>query len=144
MLHIYRQVTGLQKYSTFVLTKERQNEEQFPFPDVELIPKAGKNFIKRFFLKYIRRLPPVYYRGELQVLIKILKRHPADLMHIYFGHTGVHLLPFVKEWKSPCVVSFHGMDIQPRPQSEGYDDQMAELLQTAPLTLARSKSLLQG
>jgi colanic acid/amylovoran biosynthesis glycosyltransferase len=144
MLHIYRQVTGLRRHRTFVMTRERMCEEQFPFPDVELIPRARKNFLKRFYMKYIRRLPPVYYRGELQVLIKILKRHPADLMHIYFGHTGVHLLPFVKEWKSPCVVSFHGMDIQPRPQMEGYDDQMADLLQTVPLALARSNSLLQG
>ena len=61
-------------------------------------------------------------------------------MHIYFGHTGVHLLPFIQEWDKPCVVSFHGMDIQPRPQQEGYDAQMQELLQTVPLVLARSDS----
>ena len=65
------------------------------------------------------RRPPVYYRGELQVLIQLLKRRPADLMHVYFGHTGVHLLPFIQEWTRPCVVSFHGMDIQPRPEQEG-------------------------
>ena len=142
MLHIYRQVTGLRRYRTFVMTRERLCADQFPFPDVEMVPRARKNFLKRFYLKYIRRLPPVYYRGELQVLIKLLKRRPADVMHIYFGHTGVHLLPFVKEWKSPCVVSFHGMDIQARPKMEGYDAHMAELLQTVPLVLARSKSLM--
>jgi colanic acid/amylovoran biosynthesis glycosyltransferase len=60
---------------------------------------------------------------------------------VYFGHTGVHLLPFIQEWKHPAVVSFHGMDIQPRPEQAGYDDQMRELLQTVPLVLARSKSL---
>jgi colanic acid/amylovoran biosynthesis glycosyltransferase len=141
MLHIYRQVTALQRYSTFVLTKERQNEEQFPFPDVELIPKARKNFIKRFFLKYIRRLPPVYYRGELQVLIKIFKRRPADLMHVYFGHTGVHLLPFLQEWEQPCVVSFHGADVMLRPGQAEYDGNLRELLQAVPLVLARSASL---
>ncbi len=141
MLHIYRQVTGLRRYSTFVLTKERQNPEQFPFPDVELIPKARKNFIKRFFLKYIRRLPPVYYRGELQVLIKLLKRRPADLMHVYFGHTGVHLLPFIQEWEKPTVVSFHGADIMLRPGQAEYDDNLRALLQTVPLVLARSASL---
>jgi colanic acid/amylovoran biosynthesis glycosyltransferase len=63
-------------------------------------------------------------------------------MHIYFGHTGVHLLPFIKEWKQPSVISFHGMDIQPRPDQEGYDEQMAELLRTVPLVLARSHSLM--
>ena len=109
---------------------------------MELIPRARKNFLKRFWLKYIRRLPPVYYRGELQVLIKLLRRRPADLMHIYFGHTGVHLLPFIEEWEQPCVVSFHGMDIQPRPLQEGYDAQMQRLLQVVPLVLARSHSLL--
>ncbi len=91
----------------------------------------------------MRRLPPVYYRGELQVLIKLLQRRPADLMHIYFGHTGVHLLPFIQEWDKPCVVSFHGMDIQPRPEQPGYDEQMRTMLQTVPLVLARSQSLAE-
>jgi colanic acid/amylovoran biosynthesis glycosyltransferase len=103
MRHIYRQVTGLRRYDTFVMTRERMSEDRFPFAAdrIELIPRARKNFIKRFWLKYVRQLPPVYYRGELQVLIKLLKRRPANLMHAYFGHTGVHLLPFIKEWDCP-------------------------------------------
>ena len=141
MRHIYRQVIGLRRYQTFIMTRERKCAAEFPFPDIELIPRARKNFLKRFYLKYVRRLPPVYYRGELQVLIKLLRRRPADLMHVYFGHTGVHLLPFIQEWEKPCVVSFHGMDIQPRPDQPGYDEQMRELLRTAPLVLARSESL---
>lgn len=144
MRHIYRQVTGLKRYETFVMTRERMQEKEFPFENVELIPRARKNFIKRFWLKYVMRKPPVYYRGELQVLLKMLKRRPADLMHVYFGHTGVHLLPFIQEWNKPCVVSFHGMDIQPRPEQEGFDAQMQQLLQTVPLVLARSHSLLKG
>ncbi len=142
MRHIYRQVSGLQRWRTFILTRERKCEDEFPFPDVELIPRARKNFVKRFWLKYVQRMAPVYYRGELQEVLKLMERRPADLMHIYFGHTGVHLLPFIKEWDKPCVVSFHGMDIQPRPDQPGYDEQMVELLQTAPLLLARSHSLM--
>ncbi len=144
MRHIYRQVTGLRRYETFVMTRERQCEAAFPFDDIEVIPRARKNFLKRFYLKYVRKLPPVYYRGELQVLIKIFRRRPADLLHAYFGHTGVHLLPFIEEWDKPCVVSFHGMDILARPQQEGYDDQLRRLLQTVPLVLARSRSLLRA
>ena len=76
-------------------------EDRYPFPNeqLEMIPRARKNFIKRFYLKYIAHKPPVYYRGELQVLIKMLKRRPADVMHVYFGHTGVHLLPLIEEWR---------------------------------------------
>ncbi len=144
MRHIYRQVTGLRRYKTFVLTRERTEAERYPFDDVETLPRARKNFAKRFWLKYVRRLPPVHYRGELQVVIKALERRPADLMHVYFGHTGVHLLPFIKEWNRPTVVSFHGMDIQPRPQQPGYDEMMRELLRVLPLVLARSRSLFDA
>lgn len=143
MRHIYRQVAGLQRYETFIVTRERMCEDKFPFEQIELLPRARKNFIKRFWLKYIQRLPPVYYRGELQVILKLLERRPADVMHIYFGHTGVHLLPLIQEWPRPCVVSFHGMDIQERPQQPGYDDGMRELLRIAPLVLARSLSLME-
>lgn len=141
MRHIYRQVTGLRRYETFVLTRERLGDADFPFEAVETLPRARKNFVKRFWLKYVAQKPAVYYRGELQVILKLLRRRPADLMHIYFGHTGVHLLPFVEEWNRPCVVSFHGMDIQARPAQEGYDAQMRALLQKVPLVLARSQSL---
>ena len=35
MLHIYRQITGLQRYDTFVICKERQSEDLYPMPDDE-------------------------------------------------------------------------------------------------------------
>jgi len=142
MLHIYRQVTGLQRYGTFIVAKERTSAERFPFPDIELVPrKPRKNFIRRFYLKHVRKLPPLYYRGEMQGLMRIFRRREADLMHIYFGHTGVHLLPFIKGWGKPCVVSFHGADVMPRDHQPAYDGQLRELLRVTPLVLARSLSL---
>jgi len=118
MLHIYRQVTGLRRYETFIVAKERTSVERFPFPDIEMVPrKPRKNFIRRFWLKHVRHLPALYYRGEMQGMMKIFRRRRADLMHIYFGHTGVHLLPFIKGWGKPCVVSFHGADVMPRERA---------------------------
>jgi colanic acid/amylovoran biosynthesis glycosyltransferase len=144
MLHIYRQVTGLQRYETFIVAKERTSVERFPFPDIEMVPrKPRKNFIRRFWLKHVRHLPALYYRGEMQGLMRIFRRRNADLMHIYFGHTGVHLLPFVKGWGKPCVVSFHGADVMPREHQPQYDGQLRELLRVTPLVLARSLSLAE-
>jgi len=143
MLHIYRQVTGLRRYKTFVVTRERLGEEAFPFSDIELLlPRIFP--LKRFYLKYLRKMPPLIYRGELPQLTQLFQRRPADLIHIYFGEIGVHLLPFIRTSNTPCLVSFHGMDIRPRPHVPGYDAGMRELLQTAPLVLARSESLLAG
>ncbi len=141
MLHIYRQVTGLRTFETFVMTKERQCADRFPFNAIEVLPRPRINFLARFHKKYLRRMEPVFYRGEYDQLSAVLARRHADLLHVYFGHTGVHLLPFIRNWPGPSVVSFHGMDIMPRPQEPGYDQRMRELLRTLPLILARSESL---
>lgn len=140
-MHIYRQVTGLQNYRTFVVAQQRMSAEKFPFDEIELTRKPTSNFVRRFWLKYIRKEPPIVYRGEYGVLEKILRDRSADLMHVYFGHTGVHLLPFIQRWPNPAIVSFHGMDVQPRADRPGYVEKLSELLATLPLVLARSDSL---
>ncbi|MCF6313687.1 MAG: glycosyltransferase, partial [Verrucomicrobiales bacterium] len=143
MLHIYRQVSSLHKFETFVIAKERRSEDRFPFDAVEIHGKVRSNFIRRFWLKYVKKEPAIVYRGEYRILERALQKHGADLMHVYFGHTGVHLLPFIKRWKHPVVVSFHGMDVQPRADQPGYLDRLKDLLQTLPMVMARSQSLKQ-
>jgi glycosyltransferase involved in cell wall biosynthesis len=143
MLHIYRQVTGLRRYRTFVIAKERREAERYPFADVERVKGRSGHFVARFMMKYVRRLPPLWYRGELPELLDLLRRRPAALMHVYFGHTGVHLLPFIETWDRPVVVSFHGADVMPRDHQAGYGARLAALLERVPLVLARSHSLFE-
>jgi len=102
MLHIYRQVKSLQSYRTFVMTKALQNTDLFPFDDTEVIPEPRMNPLRHGWLKFIERRPPIVYRGEYQMLASLLERRGADVMHIYFGHTGVHLLPFIERWDNPA------------------------------------------
>ena len=143
MLHIYRQISGLRRWKTFVITKERMCEDRFPMPegDVELAPQVKSNFARRFWLKYVKKEPPIVYRGEYGVLAGVLERRHADVMHVYFGHTGVHLLPFLQRWPKPSIVSFHGMDVQTRAHDPSYEVRLRELLKTTTLVLARSHSL---
>ena len=143
MLHIYRQVKALRGVDTFVVTKEVQNAERFPFPDVEVIPKRRTNLLVHGWLKFVERRPPIVYRGEYQTLDSLLERHGADLMHIYFGHTGVHLLPFIKQWDKPCVVSFHGADVAHKQDIKDYPAKLRRLFGAVPLVLARSQSLAE-
>jgi colanic acid/amylovoran biosynthesis glycosyltransferase len=143
MLHIYRQITGLERWQTFVITKERLCADLYPMPPdgIEIAPQVRSNFIRRFWLKYLKRQPPIVYRGEYGVLANLLKRRHADVLHVYFGHTGVHLLPFLKQWPRASVVSFHGMDVQTRAHDPSYEQRLRELLQTTTFVLARSHSL---
>ena len=143
MLHIYRQVKALRGVDTFVVTKEVQNAERFPFPDVEVIPKRRTNLLVHGWLKFVERRPPIVYRGEYQTLDSLLERHGADLMHIYFGHTGVHLLPFIKQWDKPCVVSFHGADVAHKQDIKDYPAKLRRLFDAVTLVLARSQSLAE-
>ena len=141
MLHIYRQVKALRGVDTFVVTKEVQNAERFPFDDIEVIPKRRTNLLVHGWLKFVERRPPIVYRGEYQTLDSLLRRHGADLMHIYFGHTGVHLLPFIEQWHKPCVVSFHGADVAHKPEIRDYPGKLQCLFKAVPLVFARSQSL---
>lgn len=141
MMHIYRQVSCLKRYETFVICRERLCAEQFPFSEIEIQPPVRKNFIRRFWLKYVKKEPPIVYRGEYGTISSILDRREADVIHVYFGHTGVHLLPFMLRTPLPCVVSFHGMDVQAREDRPGYLDTLKTMLQFLPLVMARSNSL---
>ncbi len=141
MLHIYRQVRSLHDYETFVMTKALQNSELFPFRDIEIIPKPPSNPLRHGWLKWVKQRPPIVYRGEYQMLSNLLERRGADLMHIYFGHTGVHLLPFIERWHKPCVVSFHGADVAQKKDIRDYGPKLRDLFDAVPLVLARSRSL---
>ena len=140
MLHIYRQVKALRGVHTFVVTKEVQNAERFPFGDIEVIPKRRTNLLVHGWLKFVERRPPIVYRGEYQTLDSLLSRHGADLMHIYFGHTGVHLLPFIEQWHKPCVVSFHGADVAHKPEIKDYPGKLRRLFNAVPLVFPFSIS----
>ncbi|HWX16053.1 MAG TPA: glycosyltransferase [Chthoniobacterales bacterium] len=141
MLHIYRQVKALRGMETFVVTKAVQNAELFPFRDIEVIPRRSTNLLRHGWLKFVKREPPIVYRGEYQILSSMLERRGADLMHIYFGHTGVHLLPFIEQWDKPCVVSFHGADVAVKEDIADYPAKLRRLFGAVPLVFARSQSL---
>ena len=99
--------------------------------------------IRRGLLKYVARAPALIYRGEFEIIRRVLLRRDPDLMHVYFGNTGVHLLPLIERWDRPCVVSFHGMDVQRRETERGYEANLRKLLRLVPLVLVRSRSIAQ-
>jgi len=141
MLHIYRQVTSLRRTQTFVMTKRIEHPRRFPFDDIELIPRPHRNLLRHGWMKFVERRPPLIYRGEYQMLVSILALRGADMMHIYFGHTGVHLLPFIREWNKPCLVSFHGADVAIKQDVENYLKKLRVLFDSVAVVLARSQSL---
>ncbi len=141
MLHIYRQLTGLRRVRPMVVAQKRENAERFPFSPLEVVGKPGGHFLRRFWFRQVRDAPWQISRGELRRLIEILNRHDAALLHIYFGHIAVHLLPLIRAWPRPVVVSFHGADVGVDLEKPAYRAATHEMLKEVRLVLVRSYSL---
>lgn len=111
MWHVYNQVTGLRRFRSVVLTRERQNAELFPFDAVHLVRGGRLPWWRRGWLKYAKGEPQMVYRGAIPALVGQLRELETGLLHIYFGHEATRLAPLFDHWGGPIVVSFHGADL---------------------------------
>jgi colanic acid/amylovoran biosynthesis glycosyltransferase len=141
MLHIYRQIMKLDRVRPVVIAQKRENVAQFPFEPVWIVPKPPTHEFRRFWFRKVRDMPWQISRLELEALLRILRKNEAQLLHIYFGHIAVHLLPLIREWPKPTIVSFHGADVLVDMQKPAYRKATQQMLAAIPLVLVRSESL---
>src|SRR5437764_13511088 len=141
MLHIYRQITSLQRVEPFVIAQKREEAVRYPFDRIALLGKPATHFARRFWFKQVREAPWQISPAEVRKLVRILARIKAELLHIYFGHIAVHLLPLIQAWSKPSVVSFHGADVMVDLDKPAYRAATQAMLQAVLLVLVRSESL---
>lgn len=141
MLHIYRQITALERVRPIVVAQKREFEARFPFSPVYVVPKPPTHFLRRFWHRQLRDEPWQISKGELDALVGLLRRSETQLLHIYFGHIGVHLLPLINAWPKPSVVSFHGADVMVDLDKPAYRRATLEMLRAVRRVLVRSESL---
>jgi colanic acid/amylovoran biosynthesis glycosyltransferase len=141
MLHIYRQITALRAFHPVVFCQKRENAEEFPMKDLRILGKPLTHQLRRMIQKQFMGRPVTIYRSEARRILAALLESGAQLLHIYFGHIGVHLLPLLEICPLPVVVSFHGADAQvdmDKPIHRAFTQRM---LAKATLLLVRSESL---
>lgn len=145
MLHVYRQITGLKAVEPWVLTHKRENVEHFPFPKkhITVLPKPRLRWWRRFVHKNIIQAPWQIYPWELRQALLEITRSEAKLLHIYFGHSAVHLLPLIKACPHPVVVSFHGADAGVDMDRSAHLFAMRDVFAAATLIQCRSESLAE-
>jgi colanic acid/amylovoran biosynthesis glycosyltransferase len=144
MLHIYRQITALKQCAPVVIAQKRENAERYPFEAVHIIPKPPTHFVRRFWFRQMRDVPWQISNTELNALLTVLGETRARLLHIYFGHIAVHLLPLILTWKNPSVVSFHGADVLVDMNKPAYREATVQMFRAVKLVLVRSESLRNG
>ena len=143
MLHIYRQITSLKRVEPFVIAQKREETERYPFERIAVVGKPATHFARRFWFKQVRETPWAISNGELNKLLDVLAKINAELLHVYFGHIAVHLLPLIQTWPKPSVVSFHGADVMVDLDKPGYRAATQRMLEAVRLVLVRSESLGQ-
>ncbi len=144
MLHIYRQITALERVRPVVIAQKREEENRFPFRKITLVPKPATHFLRRIWYRQLRDVPWQISRSETRQLLRVLETSRAELLHIYFGHIAVHLLPLIRAWECPSVVSFHGADVMVELEKPAYRDKTLRMLEAVRLVLVRSESLQQA
>ena len=144
MLHIYRQITALERVRPVVITRKRENADRFPFDAIHLVPKPATHFLRRIWFRQLRDVPWKISRPETAALLRVLAQTEARLLHIYFGHIAVHLLPLIEQWDRPSVVSFHGADVGVDLEKPAYLAATKQMLRAVRLVLVRSDSLRQS
>jgi glycosyltransferase involved in cell wall biosynthesis len=141
MLHIYRQITALKRWAPVVIAQKRENAERYPFEPILIVPKSPTHFLRRFWFRQIRDKPWQISDGELSALLHVLSRTRSRLLHIYFGQIALHLLPLIRKWENPSIVSFHGADVMVDMNKPAYREATLQMLEAVKLVLVRSESL---
>jgi glycosyltransferase involved in cell wall biosynthesis len=141
MLHIYRQITSLTRVAPIVIAQKREEAGRYPFDRVTVVSKPALHFVRRFWFKQVRGAPWQISSGEVNALVRVLDQAQAQLLHIYFGHIAVHLLPLIRTWGKPSVVSFHGADVMVDLEKPEYRAATKQMLDAVRLVLVRSESL---
>src|SRR2546423_14364725 len=133
MLHIYRQITSLKRVEPFVIAQKREEAERYPFKRIAVVGKPSTHFARRLWFKQVRDAPWQISPGELQKLISVLTQANAQLLHIYFGHIAVHLLPLIRAWPKRSLVSFHGADVMVDLEKPAYRAATQQMLEAVRL-----------
>ena len=141
MLHIYRQITGLRRIQPVVIAQKRENPGEFPFENIHVVEKPATHFLRRFWFRQVCNRPWQLSRAEVQAISSVLHGANAELLHIFFGHIAVHLLPLIRAWPKPRVVSFHGADVMVDMDKRAYRKATKEMLNLVTRVFVRAASL---
>ncbi|MEM1295165.1 MAG: glycosyltransferase [Verrucomicrobiota bacterium] len=143
MLHVYRQITGLTTFHPHVITQKWIHGDKFPIPvdQVSLVRKSRARAWRKFWYKQFLDRPILVSSGQAKAILRAIEGCEAQLLHIYFGHIGVHLLPVLRQLPIPAVVSFHGADAGVDSKKPLHHDGLEEVFRRAARILVRSHSL---
>ncbi len=106
-----------------VLTLNRINSDQRPFPNVTEVSRPGRWSAERLFWRaagLVRGRPPrtANWPQTRERIARALDQAGPDVLHCHFGPAGVLAAPVAQQLDLPLVVTFYGRDVSSLPKKE--------------------------
>jgi len=106
-----------------VVTLNRINNDQRPFPNVTEVSRPGRWNPERLFhrvsgLMNGRPARTANWPQTRERMAEALGRIAPDVLHVHFGPAGVLAVPVARQLGIPLVVTFYGRDVSSLPKQE--------------------------
>lgn len=101
---IYGQLTGIRQFRSIMLSLKKENLDMYPFSSIYSLSdpgifRRGLEIFKFFIMKHSD-----YFES-------VLREQEARLIHVHFGHFGMHFLKMKQRLNIPLVTTFYGVDV---------------------------------
>jgi glycosyltransferase involved in cell wall biosynthesis len=136
MLHVHRQIAGLESFSPAVITQKREGD--WLTDRVHTVPRSTFRFVARGIERLTGR-PWQISEAEAERMDALASE--SALLHIFFGNVAIHLLPLIRRVPVPVVISFHGSDVTGAIATPAFGDARREMFMRSRLILCRSAQL---
>lgn len=140
---IYTQLVNMKRYHPFVISRELENLDEFPFEDVHChhSPIRGN----RLWHIALRKVFETISRSHEKYCINAIHAKQAKLLHAHFGPEGYYHLGVQGKVAIPLITTFYGADMCQLPNnSPKWKKRYKRLFEAGALFLAEGPFMSQA
>jgi colanic acid/amylovoran biosynthesis glycosyltransferase len=136
----YTYVTGHRRFEASVLCHSRLNADEFPFPDVHVIPKPMSRKTPAWWIAATTESIGGRSRWRRAVEDIVTRLRPA-ILHAHFGPIGCEMVDIARAAGVPLVTSLYGVDAAVLPYLSRWRKAYARLFEAGDLFLAEGPEM---
>jgi len=143
---IYDQILGINDFEVIVCCNQRENENIFNFLNEPIVLGSRPVSLYDRFISKIKR----FLRGEQKyslhhsaekIICTILKNEKISLIHCHYGVSAITLIPIIRKFDIPIIVTFHGYDASKMLLEEDYSNKLSLFFKLNSYSITVSKNM---
>jgi colanic acid/amylovoran biosynthesis glycosyltransferase len=140
---IYAQLVNMERFDPFVISRELENLDEFPFEDVHCYRPPISGY--RPWQIALRKVFETISRSHEKYCIDVIRAKQAKLLHAHFGTEGYAHLEVQRKVDIPLITTFYGADMSQLPHnSPKWKKRYKRLFGAGSLVLAEGPFMAQA